>query len=883
MADSIQEIGPYSVEAEIGRGGMGVVYRAIDTRLGRAVAIKALPEHLADDEERLARFEREARTLASLNHPNVAGIHGVEEHEGRRYLVLEYVDGETLAERLDRGTLAVDEALEVCGQIASGVEAAHEAGIIHRDLKPANVKLTPDGKVKVLDFGLAKEAEEGSSSSVDLTRSPTITAAQSPTAAGVILGTAPYMSPEQARGRPVDRRSDIWSFGVVLYECLTGASPFVGETVSDSIAAILQADVDLDRLPVGTPQPVRRVLRRCLDRDKDRRYRDIGDVLLEFLEAREGDGEEDLLAEATGGRRAILAWVVAAVALVALVATVAWIGLRPREMPMRLVTDITLQDPDARVSVRAGPPAFSPDGTRIAIVAERGNEMSLVVRDLTTGEEHTVASADEIRSPFWSPDSRSLAYFDGERMMIMAPGGARPEQVPDVTVPTRRLATGTWAADGTIVYSRVPEGLFRVRPFEGKPELELDTFPDRDGDRPVFPWFLPDGRRFVFQLFESESGGHSGIYVGSLDSDVFTQVMPVASNAVCTPSGWLFFARAGRIQAQPFDISNGRVEGEPIAVANDVRQVSWPPHALFTVSRSGSVAYVRGSAADAESEFVWMDRASGEMTPVGVEGSLWNPTLSPDGRFLAFDLTTSETSGDIWVRDLDRGVDTQLTRDPKNESNPIWTPDGGTVVFFRGNNIYRVSPDGVSEPELLLESTERAYTWAVTPDGGTLLFSTGDEDNEVFLWTLDLETLEARKWLDRSLTANPVSMSLDGRWVAYTEFVQERLEVFIRSFPDGDTVHRVSIDGGFAPRWLGNGEIFFAAGSGLMAAEIREHTDGTAEIGRPLQIGTFPPTLPGTKPFDVAPDGTRFLTIRAKLGASGSSLRLVDNWGGGGM
>jgi serine/threonine protein kinase len=273
MADNIQEIGPYSVEAEIGRGGMGVVYRAIDTRLGRAVAIKALPEHLADDEERLARFEREARTLAALNHPNVAGIHGVEEHQGRRYLVLEYVDGETLAERLDRGTLAVDEALEVCGQIAAGVEAAHEAGIIHRDLKPGNVKLTPDGKVKVLDFGLAKEAEEGSSSSVDLTRSPTLTAAQSPTAAGVILGTAPYMSPEQARGRPVDRRSDIWSFGVVLYECLTGASPYVGETVSDSIAAILQADVDLDRLPVGTPRLVRRVLRRCLARDKDRRSR----------------------------------------------------------------------------------------------------------------------------------------------------------------------------------------------------------------------------------------------------------------------------------------------------------------------------------------------------------------------------------------------------------------------------------------------------------------------------------------------------------------------------------------------------------------------------------------------------------------------------------
>ena len=292
MNKNIQDIGPYTVEAEIGRGGMGVVYRATDTRLGRPVAIKALPEELAGDPERLARFEREARTLAALNHPNVAGIHGVEEHRGYRYLILEFVDGETLAERLDRGPLAVDEALEVCAQICQGVEAAHEAGIIHRDLKPANVKLTPDGKVKVLDFGLAKETKEGSSSSVDVTRSPTITAAQSPTAAGVILGTAPYMSPEQARGRPVDRRSDVWSLGVMLYECLTGASPFVGETVSDSIAAILQAEVDFNRLPAATPRSVRRVLRRCLERDKERRFRDIGDVGLELVEASEGRDDE---------------------------------------------------------------------------------------------------------------------------------------------------------------------------------------------------------------------------------------------------------------------------------------------------------------------------------------------------------------------------------------------------------------------------------------------------------------------------------------------------------------------------------------------------------------------------------------------------------------
>ena len=883
MNEFIKDIGPYTVEAEIGRGGMGVVYRATDTRLGRPVAIKALPEDFADDAERLARFEREARTLAALNHPNVAGIHGVEEHQGRRYLVLEYVDGETLAERLDRGPLAVDEALEVCTQISRGVEAAHEAGIIHRDLKPGNVKLTPDGKVKVLDFGLAKETEEGSSSSIDLTRSPTITAAQSPTAAGVILGTAPYMSPEQARGRPVDRRTDIWSFGVMLYECLTGASPFVGETVSDSIAAILQAEVDFDRLPAATPRSVRRVLRRCLERDKDRRFRDIGDVGLELVEASEGRDDEPAPTTAVGGRgRTKLAWVVAAGALLALVATVTWIGLQPRDEPMRLVTDIVPEDPKAVVSARAGPPAISPDGARLAIVVERASEMSLIVRDLSTGDEQTVASGDEIRGPFWSPDSRSLAFFDGERMLILAAGGVRPETVPGVTVPSRRLATGAWAPDGTIIYSRIPEGLMRVKPFDGEPEILLSPFPDRGGDRVVFPSFLPDGRRFLFLLFESEGGGTTGVYLGSLDSAEFTLVLPVASNAVYTPSGMLVFSRAGGLQAQRFDIATGRVEGEPNRIASDVLPVSWPPHALFTVSDSGRIAYVRGSAADAESEFVWMDRASGEMTPIGVEGSLWNPSLSPDGRTLAFDWTTSETSGDIWLRDLERGLDTRLTSGPKNESNPVWTPDGRTVIFFRGNDIYRISTDGVSEAELLRESTERAYTFAVTPDSRTLLFGNGDEDNKVFLWTLDLETLEAQQWFDRPTTSGLVSMSADGRWVAYTEFVQDRLEVFIRSYPDGEVVRRVSIDGGFAPRWSAAGEIFFAAGSSLMASTVRERADGTVDVERPQQIGLLPPTLPGTHPFDVAPDGTRFLAIRAKYAASGSLLRLVENWGEGG-
>ena len=398
-----------------------------------------------------------------------------------------------------------------------------------------------------------------------------------------------------------------------------------------------------------------------------------------------------------------------------------------------------------------------------------------------------------------------------------------------------------------------------------------------------FPSFLPDGRRFLFEIFESEGEASSGVYLGSLDSDEFHEVLPVATNAVCTSSGWLVFSRTGGLQAQRFDVAAGGVRGEPSLVANDVQPVSWPPHGLFTVSDAGRIVYVLGGDAAAESEFVWIDLSSGEITPVGVEGSLWNPKLSPDGRYLAFDWTTRETAGDIWVRDLDRGVNTQLTSDPRNESDPIWTPDGTSVIFFRGTDIYRVSVNGSSMPEVLYTSEKITDPMAVTPDGGTLLFSVEDGDDTMYLWTLDLETLESRRWLDRPLTKNTCSLSPDGRWIAYSDAVQDRLELFLRSYPDGQTVHRVSIDGGSNPVWSRDGDqVFFAAGSSLMAAGVRDRADRSVEIERPRQIGTLPPTIQITKPFDVAPDRTRYLTIRPLSAARESTLRLVENWETGG-
>ncbi|MEL7473307.1 MAG: protein kinase, partial [Planctomycetota bacterium] len=547
-------IGPYEVDRELGRGGMGVVYLARDARLDRAVAIKALPEHLASDPARLERFEREAKTLAGLSHPNVAGIHGVEEQDGARYLVLEFVDGETLADALDRGPLSVDDAIDYAVQIAAGVEAAHEAGVIHRDLKPANIKLTPDGVAKVLDFGLARVEESASSTGLD---SPTMTTPppqHSPTIEGAILGTAAYMSPEQARGRRVDRRTDIWSFGVVLYEMLVGASPFHGETAGDSIGAVLHKQFDLDQLPPSTPSNVRRVLERCLERDKNERYRDIGDVRIELTRAEPAAAR----AEPQPARRGRAWWALgcAGVLVAALAAMSQWVlGREGSEGGASVVRLAITPPPDASLRLSGdlgGPAVVSRDGARVAFVATREGESRRVwLRDLDATEAVELPGTDQALFPFWSPDNRHIGFI--------TPGALMKHDT--VSGATTRICEsgqgrgGAWTDDGRIIFAPYFRGGLVVVDADGGEPEPLTTLDDDLHTSHRWPTMIPGADRFLYLAVSARPNeqGNNGVYLASLsDPGNPKRVMPSDYGAVYA-DGHLVFVRDGALLARPFD------------------------------------------------------------------------------------------------------------------------------------------------------------------------------------------------------------------------------------------------------------------------------------------------------------------------------------------
>ena len=559
------QIGAYTIDRELGRGGMGVVYLGRDTRLDRLVAIKALPEHLAQDPDRLNRFQREARTLASLSHPNVAGIFGVEEHEGAKYLILEYVEGETLVDRLDRGSLPIDDALEIAAQIAAGVEAAHEQGVIHRDLKPGNVIVTPEGDAKVLDFGLARIEETSSSSVGGMSASPTLTTPaiqHSPTIPGAILGTAAYMSPEQARGRKVDKRTDIWSFGVVLYEMLTGASPFHGETVSDSIGAVLHKEVDLDRLPADTPAMVRHVLRRCLDRDKAKRYHDIGDVRLDLLSTSPSSGEADRTPSSSRSRIISAALVTGAIALgVAGGYSARFFTHAVEHSPV--VQSALLAPQDTTIVSTgdvAGPAVISPDGTMVVFTARnQKSQATLWLRSLATGESHPLQGAGDATFPFWSSDSRSIAFFiPGKLRRVDVATGATFTVCSAI-----RGRGGVWLDDGTIVFSPDFTGpLLRVDATGGEP-VQATTLDAPTHTSHRWPAALPKGKGVIYLAVNHDfTASENGLYLSTLDGAPDRLLMRSNSSALVA-GDLLLFVREGTLFAQHLDLNSARLLETP--------------------------------------------------------------------------------------------------------------------------------------------------------------------------------------------------------------------------------------------------------------------------------------------------------------------------------
>jgi Tol biopolymer transport system component len=895
-----QTLSHYRITAALGAGGMGEVYRATDTTLGRDVAIKVLPPEVAQDPERLARFQREAHLLASLNHPNIAAIYGLESADGKPFLALELALGEDLKERLARGAIPLDEGLEIARQIAEALEEAHGKGIVHRDLKPANVKLTPDGKVKVLDFGLAKawagEAAEGSSPSAALSQSPTL--AHTGTVAGVILGTAAYMSPEQARGRRVDKRADVWSFGVLLWEMLTGQALFGGDTVTDVIAAVVTKEPDLAALPKATPPAVRRLVARCLRKDPRTRLPDIGAARLELQEAlagttAEGDTaagevEEVRRREGQRRRRERWAWVAVAVAASGLAAALAFLRL----------TEVAEPRPAARFSVDApegwqlatdfGWPVPSRDGRQVVFraVPEVGGPAMLWIRPLESLTPRPLAGTEGATTaiPVWSPDDRFIGFFANQELRKVSLADGTVQRI--CAFPGGNGGTD-WNDAGTILFSAgSTSGRIYSVPATGgdaKPLTTLDA--SRGEQHHHVPQFLPDGHHFLF-LIGSSQESVSGLYLASLEKPgERRQVAPGWVRRVYA-AGHLLFVRDGTLLAQPFDPGHATLSGEPASIASSV--ANWAANsglAWFDVSTGGTLAYLSGPTASGAMQLAWVDRKGGQIGTVGPPGDYGQFTLSPDERNVALEMRGAEGEYDLWVMDVARGVTSRVTATAGSERDPVWSPDGRTLAFAAmGAEKGRLRRKGLraSDPEVALtDAPDEDHPEFWTRDGRSLLFVRRTPDNAQSVWALPLEGGgDVEPVLNAGFRVDEPQLSPDARWLAYVSSESGRDEVYVEPFRrEGDRV-RVSVDGGGQPKWRGDGkELFFTTPSGrLVTVEVHAAGD-RLDVSLPTELFEVR-GLEGTgyDDYAVTGDGQRFL-VKLPVEASGRpQLQIVTSW-----
>ncbi|MEQ1910477.1 MAG: protein kinase [Vicinamibacterales bacterium] len=880
-------LGVYEITAKIGEGGMGSVYRATDTTLGRQVAIKILPDAFAADPDRVARFEREAKTLAALNHPHIAAIYGFEKSAGLHALVMELVEGEDLSQRIARGAIPVDEALPIAKQITDALEAAHEQGIIHRDLKPANIKLRSDGTVKVLDFGLAKAIEPLAGSSPNMSMSPTITT-PAMTQAGMILGTAAYMSPEQARGKTVDKRTDIWAFGCVLFEMLTGTRAFAGDDVSEVLASVLAREPDWARLPASLSPAQITYTRRCLHKDLRQRIHDIADVRL----ALEG-AFETARPQAGSSREAPRRWTSRAgqaaglvFIAVALTALFTWFSTRPVGSVSPRIARLGLALPStAAVSVSGldRDLAITPDGDRVVYVGNHGTQ--LFVRALTSLEPTAVFTGAP-RGPFVSPDGKWIAFFDGNAVKKVGVSGGPTVSLGEIRQGSGsglRGTSGTWGEDGTLILARAGDGavgLQRMSASGGPVETLTKPDPERGEGDHLWPEWLPGGRTVLFTI-QPISGGPNVAQVALLDVQTGQRKVLVrgGSHAHYVPSrsarlGHLVFVMAGTLRAIPFDTSTLEITGTPEPVVpNVLTTLSGGVDAV--VSRDGTLAYVAGTADARLRTLAWVDR-EGVQSPVAAPPrSYLYPRLSPDGTRVA--VSAEDQEYDLWLWDDGRTTLGRLTFDPALDSWPVWTPNGRRVIFRsqRGGapNIFWVAADGTGDVERLTESANAQFPTAVSPDGLRLIFTeTTAAGGDIMVLMLD----GSRRVLP--LLRSPFSesngvVSPDGRWLAYSSNESGRVEVIVRPFPDVESGHwLVSTAGGSRPLWARSGrELFYVAPTGaLMRVGVERASTWMASAPTPLlkDGSVFIPDGSTGRMFDVAPDGRRFLMVRPGVGES---------------
>jgi len=871
-------LGPYQIGGPLGAGGMGEVYRARDVRLKRDVAIKVLPESVAADAERLARFEREAHLLASLNHPNIAAIYGIEESQGTRCLVLELVEGSTLAERIAAGPVPLDDALGLALQMTEGLEAAHEKGVIHRDLKPANVKVTPEGKVKILDFGLAKAFDTDASQPPDGTLSPTLTLAA--TRAGVIIGTAAYMSPEQAKGRPADRRADIWAFGVVLFEMLSGRQLFKGESISEILAGVLMSEVDWSSLPAGTPPRLKRLLERCLDRDPKRRLRDIGEARIAIEEAISRPSDDETKPEGRAGRtvspgRTLLPWAVAGALAVALVAMVvlssrgaAILPAEPVNVSVILPESSPLGDGMLRLAV-------TPDDSALILVGQTPEGSKLLRRRLDRTDVEPMSGTDGGNNPFMSPDGRWVGFTaDNHMKKVSLEGG------PAVTLCDANWGGGTWAADGSIVFTRgYSTGLYRVP--EGGGEAVVISEPDREAGElgHWWPQFLPGDGRILFTAMRTPL---TKARIEALMPETGERRLLIESAFFgrYVPSGHLVFMRGRTMFVVAFDPEALAVTGSPVPVLEDLPIGPQDAVAQFAFSGRGTLAYIPAHVLDVRNDLVRVDR-DGKAEPIGGPPDHYDgPRLSPDGRRLA--VTIGDENIDIWILDPATGIRSRLTFGAASDFNPLWTPDGASIIYNVEDpvfDIYRIRADGGGQPEPLLTGGNDKIVSSLSPDGSLLAYTDSSPETRADIWVLPLRGEPTpRRFLGTRYGEEHAAFSPDGRWLAYVSDESDRREVYVQAFPDGGSKTRLSTQGGTEPIWTRDGrELLYRNEDSIMSVSIDTSAGFTAGRPRAIFTGRIASSTAGPS-YDIAPDGRTIVIPRIPEGATPRQVNLIFNW-----